>query len=72
MWGALSFRGRRTLGASCTSRQAQATVEMFRNAPELDRTISERGNPELKTLSAILKVMGMRLAVQPLSHDTHA
>ncbi len=95
----------------------EATVEMFRNAPELAadylnsvlengdetdlmlalrtlsktfggvqevarqadvnthtlyRTLSEKGNPELKTLSAILKVMGMRLAVQPLSHDAHA
>ncbi len=42
------------------------------NAHTLYRTLSERGNPELKTLSAILKVMGMRLAVQPLSHDAHA
>ncbi len=36
------------------------------NAHTLYRTLSERGNPELKTLSAILKAMGMRLAVQPI------
>jgi len=34
----------------------------------LYRTLSEKGNPELKTLSAILKAMGMRLAIQPLNH----
>lgn len=36
------------------------------NAHTLYRTLSEKGNPELKTLSAILKAMGMRLAIQPL------
>jgi probable addiction module antidote protein len=39
------------------------------NAHTLYRTLSEKGNPELKTLSAILKAMGMRLAIQPLSHQ---
>ena len=38
------------------------------NAHTLYRTLSEKGNPELRTLSAILKAMGMRLAIQPLSH----
>jgi len=38
------------------------------NAHTLYRTLSEQGNPELKTLSAILKAMGMRLAVQPIQH----
>lgn len=41
------------------------------NAHTLYRTLSEHGNPELKTLSAILKAMGMRLAVQPI-HQSHA
>jgi probable addiction module antidote protein len=41
------------------------------NAHTLYRTLSEQGNPELKTLSAILKAMGMRLAVQPI-HRAHA
>ena len=39
------------------------------NAHTLYRTLSEKGNPELRTLSAILKAMGMRLAIQPLSHQ---
>ena len=38
------------------------------NAHSLYRTLSEKGNPELKTLSVILKAMGMRLAIQPISH----
>jgi len=41
------------------------------NANTLYRTLSEQGNPELKTLSAILRAMGMRLAVQPI-HHSHA
>ncbi|MCK9389013.1 MAG: addiction module antidote protein [Sulfuritalea sp.] len=39
------------------------------NARTLYRTLSEQGNPKLKTLSAILKAMGMRLAVQPIRHS---
>lgn len=39
------------------------------NAQTLYRTLSEKGNPELKTLTAILKAMGMRLAVQPLGQQ---
>jgi len=36
------------------------------NPNTLYRTFSSRGNPELRTLIAVLKVMGMRLSVQPL------
>lgn len=36
------------------------------NATQLYRTLSPDGNPELKSLSAVLKAMGMRLAVQAL------
>jgi probable addiction module antidote protein len=36
------------------------------NATALYRTLSPRGNPELKSLMALLKAMGMRLAVQPI------
>ena len=36
------------------------------NAKSLYRTLSSKGNPELKSLSALLGAMGMRLAVQPL------
>lgn len=41
------------------------------NATTLYRTLSRKGNPELKSLTAILKAMGMRLAVTPLQ-DTPA
>jgi probable addiction module antidote protein len=37
------------------------------NAPSLYRTLSRRGNPELKSVAALLKAMGIRLALQPLS-----
>ena len=36
------------------------------NPNTLYRTFSSRGNPELRTLIAVLKVMGMRLSVRPL------
>ena len=34
------------------------------NPTQLYRTLSEEGNPELRSLSAILKAMGLRLAVK--------
>ena len=34
------------------------------NSTQLYRTLSEAGNPELRSLSAILKAMGLRLAVE--------
>jgi probable addiction module antidote protein len=36
------------------------------NATQLYRTLSPEGNPELKSLSALLKAMNMRLAVESL------
>lgn len=36
------------------------------NATTLYRTLSSKGNPELRSLTALLKAMGMRLAIQPL------
>ncbi|HEY5864814.1 MAG TPA: addiction module antidote protein [Candidatus Tectomicrobia bacterium] len=36
------------------------------NATTLYRILSPRGNPELKSLLALLKALGLRLAVQPL------
>jgi probable addiction module antidote protein len=36
------------------------------NPTQLYRTLSPDGNPELRSLSALLKVMGMRLAVQSI------
>lgn len=41
------------------------------NATTLYRTLSSKGNPELKSLTSILKAMGMRLAVQPLQPQNH-
>ena len=34
------------------------------NPTQLYRTLSEEGNPELKSLTAILRAMGLRLAVE--------
>ena len=36
------------------------------NPTQLYRTLSPNGNPELRSFTALLKVMGMRLAVQPI------
>ncbi len=35
------------------------------NPTQLYRTLSPEGNPSLSSLSAILKAMGLRIAVQP-------
>jgi probable addiction module antidote protein len=35
------------------------------NRTQLYRTLSAKGNPEIRSLSAILKTMGLCLAVQP-------
>ena len=34
------------------------------NPTQLYRTLSEQGNPELRSLSAILKALGLRLAIE--------
>ena len=41
------------------------------NASALYRTLSPNGNRKLRSMMALLKAMGMRLAVQPLSETTH-
>jgi len=41
------------------------------NATTLYRTLSPKGNPELKSMTALLSAMGMRLAVQPITEDAH-
>lgn len=51
----------------------QAVAEQAHlNPTQLYRTLSPKGNPALSSLSAILKAMGMRLAVQPLVMPSHA
>ena len=45
----------------------QAVAEQAHlNPTQLYRTLSPKGNPALNSLTAILKAMGLRLAVQPL------
>jgi hypothetical protein len=39
--------------------------EMELNANQLYRTLSPQGNPELRSLFAVLKALGLRLAIQP-------
>jgi len=39
------------------------------NATTLHRTLSPKGNPELKSMTALSKAMVMRLAVQPPGED---
>jgi len=41
------------------------------NATTLYRTLSPKGNPELRSMTALLKAMGMRLAVQPIAKRAH-
>jgi probable addiction module antidote protein len=36
------------------------------NPTSLYRTLSARGNPELKSMRALLRAMGLRLSVEPL------
>jgi probable addiction module antidote protein len=40
------------------------------NASQLYRTLSPQGNPELRSLSAVLKAVGLCLAVQVVPHST--
>lgn len=42
------------------------------NPTQLYRTLSEEGNPAISSLSAILRVMGLRLAVQPIGNQQGA
>lgn len=51
---------------------AQLAADAKLNATTLYRTLSAQGNPELKSLTALLKAMGMRLAVEPIGKPTPA
>ena len=51
----------------------QAVAEQAHlNPTQIYRTLSPQGNPALSSLTAILKAMGLRLAVQPLHADASA
>jgi probable addiction module antidote protein len=51
---------------------AKLAREAELNATTLYRTLSPQGNPELKSLLALLRALGMQLAVRPLSHKKAA
>lgn len=38
------------------------------NGTHIYRALSAKGNPQIRSLTAILKTMGLRLAVQPIQH----
>ncbi|MDY7807123.1 addiction module antidote protein [Burkholderia stagnalis] len=46
--------------------------QAYLNPTQLYRTLPSNSNPALSSLSAILKAMGMRLAVQPLATSAQA
>ncbi|MHB1513723.1 MAG: helix-turn-helix domain-containing transcriptional regulator [Acidiferrobacter sp.] len=51
----------------------QAAAEQAHlNPTQIYRTLSPKGNPALNSLIAILKAMGLRLAIQPLASSTPA
>ena len=51
----------------------QAVAEQAHlNPTQLYRTLSPNGNPALSSLTAILKAMGLRLAVRPLETEIPA
>jgi probable addiction module antidote protein len=39
------------------------------NPNQLYRTLSAEGNPEIRNLTTILRIMGFRLAIQPISEQ---
>ncbi|MBI3799015.1 MAG: addiction module antidote protein [Deltaproteobacteria bacterium] len=51
---------------------AKLAKEAELNATTLYRTLSPKGNPELKSLTALLRALGMQLAVRPLSQKRAA
>ena len=40
------------------------------NATTLYRTLSPKGNPELRSMNSMLKAMGLRLAVRPIGKSS--
>jgi probable addiction module antidote protein len=46
---------------------SRLAVDANLNPTSLYRALSPRGNPELRSMNALLRAMGMRLSVRPLS-----
>jgi probable addiction module antidote protein len=42
------------------------------NAKTLYRTLSPKGNPELRSITRVLGALGMRLAIEPIDGHAHA
>ncbi len=55
----------RRVAEACGGMQKLAQSAQL-NPTTLYRTLSPDGNPELRSLTALLKAMGMRLAVRPI------
>src|SRR5262245_15967565 len=55
----------RRLSEAFSGVQRVATADKM-NVTTLYRTLSADGNPELRSMNAMLKAMGMRLSVQPI------
>lgn len=47
---------------------SEVAKEANLNPTQLYRTLSAKGNPAVSSLAAILRAMGLRLAVQPIAH----
>lgn len=45
----------------------EVAKEAHLNPNQLYRTLSDKGNPQVKSLTAILRVMGLRLSIQPIA-----
>ncbi len=57
---ALRYMAKAFGGVSAVARKAEL------NATTLYRTLSPKGNPELRSLTTLLRALGMRLAVYPI------
>lgn len=62
--GELMVTLRQMAQAFCGVTQVAKNADL--NPTQLYRTLSATGNPEMRSLSAILRAMGLRLAVQPI------
>jgi probable addiction module antidote protein len=51
---------------------AQIAAQTQTSRTQLYKTLSAQGNPELRSLSAILATLGLRLAVQPIKTKARA
>jgi DNA-binding phage protein len=56
--------------ADATGGVARIAHKAKLNPTQLYRTLSKRGNPGYKSLSAVLKAMGMRLSITPMTAAT--